>query len=268
MIRVTYLSFHFIFTLPLLGALLWAARGVFSDSRRKALLGAWLFLSCIAFVYTTPWDVHLVSLGVWGYPEESVLATVRGVPVEEYAFFLLQTAITSCWFLICLRRTNQSLLPAATTRSHRRAFWVVPCLAYLCLLGLYALQFEQGTYFGLIIVWATPIMILHWLVGGFWLAGRLRFLARVVLPPTLYFWCTDWIALQAGTWHINPQLSLGPSLFGLPLEEALFFLVTNVMVAQGLYLYVAVVENWSRLRANALSYLRALLNPTGKVRDV
>jgi lycopene beta-cyclase len=48
----------------------------------------------IAFVYTTPWDNYLVYREVWGYPPGRVLGTIGYVPVEEYAFFVIQTLAT------------------------------------------------------------------------------------------------------------------------------------------------------------------------------
>ncbi|MGF1450388.1 MAG: lycopene cyclase domain-containing protein [Opitutales bacterium] len=255
---MTYSTFHLLFTLPilaLLGVVAWrTAKGRPADYAHR--WHAWLFLSVIAFIYTTPWDIYLVGQGVWGYPEGSVLGTVAGVPVEEYAFFLIQTAITTLWFFICLGRLRpggQTLAPPPSLRSQQRARWTLPCLGYLALVGVYALQFEQGTYFGLILVWACPILVLHWLVGGSWLADNLKLIAWGVLPPTLYFWVADWVAIYTGAWHINPALSLGPSLVGLPLEEAVFFLVTNIMVVQGLYLYLAVLEQWESVRLRLLT---------------
>ncbi len=258
---MTYSIFHLIFTLPALAIL-----GAVSLRQATRHPGggperwhAWLFLSVIAFVYTTPWDIYLVGQGVWGYPEGSVLATIAGVPVEEYSFFLIQTAITTMWFYLCLRRLRPGrtlLAPPPDRRAQQRARWTVPCIGYLGLVGLYALQFEQGTYFGLILVWACPVLLLHWVVGGSWLAGNLKLVAWGVLPPTLYFWVADWVAIHSGAWYISPALSLGPSLVGLPLEEAVFFLVTNVMVVQGLYLYLAVIEQWDCVRLRLFTLAR------------
>jgi lycopene cyclase domain-containing protein len=252
---VTYLQFHLIFILPPLLCLGWlAARGGGFSTRG---LSAWLFLCAIAFVYTAPWDAYLVRLGVWGYPEGAVLETYRGVPLEEYAFFILQTTLTGLWFAWLLSRPENRgpLTTDPSPRDRRRRWWAVPMWAYLGAVGLYALQFEQGTYLGLILVWAAPVLLLHWLVGGHWLGARARFLIKAILPPTLYLWVADWVAIQVGVWYIEPALSLGPSLLGLPLEEAVFFAVTNLMVVQGLFLYLAVLEKAPEIRADVLRLL-------------
>ena len=52
----------------------------------------------LAFAYTTPWDNYLVFREVWGYPPGRVLATIGYVPVEEYAFFLLQPIMTGLFY--------------------------------------------------------------------------------------------------------------------------------------------------------------------------
>lgn len=51
-------------------------------------------------------------------------------------------------------------------------------------------------------------------------------LARAVLPAAAVFLVWDVLAVVNGVWSYNPRYLLGPRLpFGLPLEEALFFLV-------------------------------------------
>src|SRR5688572_24913232 len=52
-------------------------------------------LAAIAVIYTTPWDNYLVATGVWYYDTGLVLnKTIGYVPVEEYAFFILQSFLT------------------------------------------------------------------------------------------------------------------------------------------------------------------------------
>ena len=49
----------------------------------------------LAVIYTTPWDNYLVATGVWYYDPRLVLnRTIGYVPVEEYAFFILQAFLT------------------------------------------------------------------------------------------------------------------------------------------------------------------------------
>ncbi|TNC24836.1 lycopene cyclase domain-containing protein [Amycolatopsis alkalitolerans] len=50
--------------------------------------------------------------------------------------------------------------------------------------------------------------------------------ARAILPSAVVFGAWDVLAIAGGVWSYNPRYLTGITLpFGLPLEEALFFLV-------------------------------------------
>ena len=66
----------------------------------------------------------------------------------------------------------------------------------------------------------------------------------------------DRLAIGLGIWEISPQYTTGWHLFGLPIEEAVFFLITNLMVVQGLALVrvpFAVLRTAGRRPSGALS---------------
>ncbi|MEM7787435.1 MAG: lycopene cyclase domain-containing protein [Bacteroidota bacterium] len=226
---MTYLQFHLVFTLPLL-AVLAAAQG-----RTRGPWWPLALIATIAFVYTTPWDNHLVANAVWTYPPGRVLATIGHVPVEEYAFFVIQTAIAGLWMRLVRERVPAA--PPSPRGGTIRAVGGTVALAITLLgVGLWV-QGGHGLYLGLILAWVGPILLLMWGLGGSELWARRRLLAWSILPPTLYLWVADWYAItQAGIWHITDATRTGWEIAGLPVEEALFFLVTNVMVVQGLVL--------------------------------
>jgi hypothetical protein len=63
-----------------------------------------------------------------------------------------------------------------------------------------------------------------------------------VVPGT-YLSLMDIVALTETTWSISPSQTTGILFFGvLPLEEVIFFFVTNVLVAFGLTLLLATVS--------------------------
>ena len=97
----------------------------------------------------------------------------------------------------------------------------------------------HGLYLGLILAWACPVLAGMWGLSGrrFWRHRRL--LALAVVPPTLYLWIADRAALGLGIWAIADATRTGFALLGLPVEEALFFLVTNALVVQGLLMFAA-----------------------------
>ena len=56
-----------------------------------------------------------------------------------------------------------------------------------------------------------------------------------ILLPTIYLWVVDTIALRRGTWVIESGTRYGLQLWdGLEVEEAVFFLVTNMLIVFGL----------------------------------
>jgi lycopene cyclase domain-containing protein len=96
---VTYAAFLALFLLPpivLLALLLRPGRRVLVALGVTALL---------AVVYTGPWDAAIIAEGVWSYPRGRVLGpTIGGVPLEEYAFFVLQTAMSGLLTALCLAK--------------------------------------------------------------------------------------------------------------------------------------------------------------------
>lgn len=98
-------------------------------------------------------------------------------------------------------------------------------------------MFGNLTYLVLELGWALPVLFVQWGVGWpeLWHARRSWFLATTL--PTCYLAAADRLALGDGIWRISERLSTGIALFGLPLEEALFFLLTNMMVVQALILF-------------------------------
>jgi lycopene cyclase domain-containing protein len=67
---------------------------------------------------------------------------------------------------------------------------------------------------------------------------RLGAVLRAVLPPalavTVWLIAADELAIRGGVWAFGPGKHLGLYLGHVPLEEALFFLLTNLLVAFGL----------------------------------
>lgn len=92
---MSYLQFHLLFILPpivLLGLL--ARRRL-----RAAHLACLGVVALVAVAFALPWDHAAVARGIWGFPPERVLAHVWLLPVEEIAFFILQTLLVG---LLCV----------------------------------------------------------------------------------------------------------------------------------------------------------------------
>ena len=244
---MTYFGFllrFLVIPILLLGMLAWWDRRRGRDLA-PALRGQsfWLGLGImpiVALIYTTPWDNYLVATHVWWYKPDLVTGFVIGwVPIEEYTFFILQPILTGLFLLALLRRLPHDPQPAHNPRLRYVSALLVGLL-WLVMLTLFFLDYGPTIYLGLTLGWALPPIIFQLFFGAdiLW-RHRWVVLAAIVLP-TVYLSVADAIAIDGGTWTINPEQSLNIFLGGvLPIEEAVFFLLTNVLVVLGLTLFCA-----------------------------
>ena len=231
---MTYLGFHFAFVLPPIVVLMLVQRRPLGGAPRGTALRTLRLISILAFFYTILWDNYIVFRGVWSYGAGRVLGAVAYVPLEEYAFFILQPVLTGLFFFLLRGRDVLTARPSPVPSNLRVA-------ATLLMLGVAiaggALLFRGGErtlYLGLILAWCGPVLAgLMWMgVEKIWPGRRLILVAITI--PTLYLVIADRVALGLGIWSISERYSLGIDLLGLPIEEAVFFLVTNWMVVQGI----------------------------------
>ncbi|KAA3646147.1 MAG: lycopene cyclase domain-containing protein [Chloroflexi bacterium] len=196
-------------------------------------------LVVIAVAYTTPWDNYLVATRVWWYDPALVTGiTIWWVPIEEYSFFVLQTVMSGLWLLFLKRKMSQGL---ASDNSKIRLFSVgVVGLLWLGMVYMLISGWRPGTYLALELVWALPPILLQLAFGADILWHHRRLVGLAILSTTIYLSAADWIAIGSGTWTIDPEQSLNIFLGGhLPVEEAVFFLLTNTLVVFGLALSLA-----------------------------
>ncbi|MCB0415710.1 MAG: lycopene cyclase domain-containing protein, partial [Bdellovibrionales bacterium] len=167
---MSYLNFLFLFICVPTGILIYLfARSKESDKNFN--LKGIAILCILATLYTTPWDNYLVAKQVWWYGQDRVLGTIGYVPIEEYAFFVLQTIMTGLWsfFIIKKLHVKKSLL-----NSKKTFLGVKVLLIGVWLYGLFALTQESSFYMGLILSWATPILILQFFIGGKYVLASIR----------------------------------------------------------------------------------------------
>jgi lycopene cyclase domain-containing protein len=228
------------------------------DLRRRTALpwaltgsAAWLALvlhAAAALLYTTPWDNFLVANRVWWYDGELVLGVTLGyVPLEEYCFFVLQTVLTGLWLLYLARRVPVQGFFHGQGRTIRLgstltagALWCVSAATFLS-------GWRPGTYLALELSWALPAIMAQLAFGADILWHHRRLLAVALFPATIYLSLADSQAIVAGTWTISPAKSVNVYLGGvLPLEEFIFFLLTNTLVIFGMILLLS-QESQARL---------------------
>ncbi len=193
--------------------------------------GPVLVLVLVALAWTAPWDEHLVRTAVWSYDPGRVLLRVARVPAEEYAFIVLEVVLVAAW---AVRVRALPVRPTPYGRGSRRGAFAWGLVA-LGGVGL-ALLGGHVRYLGLLLLWVAPPLALQALVAGDVLAGRRSARLRTAAPVALWLCCADRIALAHGIWTIAPASSTGWSVFGLPIEEGLFFALTCMLVTDGLLL--------------------------------
>lgn len=266
---MTYFGFLVRFLVPpliILGLLAW-----YDHKRGKRLpetfnnWPAWLVIGIhivLAVVYTTPWDNYLVATRVWWYDPELVSGIILGwVPLEEYIFFVLQTLMTGLWLFWLARHITlpQEPFDATTVASRRARMWSTVVFAALFVASVILLfsGWRPGRYLGLMLSWAILPMVLQMAFGGDILWHYRKLLLLALIPPWIYLSAADYLAIGLGTWIIAPDQSVGIGINHLPIEEILFFLVTNMLVVFGGILFMA-QPSLERAPKPVLRFLRRL----------
>lgn len=258
---MTYFGFllrFLIIPIILLGVL------TYFDLRRNRALPAslrsfspWLVIAvlvAIAVTYTTPWDNYLVATGVWWYDPALVTGITLGwVPIEEYTFFVLQTVMAGLWLLFLARRVRVDA-PFKSQYGMRVMSATIIGLFWLASMFLLLSGWKSGNYLSLELAWALPPIALQLLFGADILWHYRRLIIPAIVSATLYLCGMDALAIDSGTWTINPELTTGILLGGLlPVEEAVFFLLTNILLVFGLVLGLA-NASFDRLPAQIMAW--------------
>jgi len=209
----------------------------------------------LAVVYTTPWDNYLVATRVWYYNPNLVTGIVFGyVPIEEYMFFVVETILAGLWWWFLARRFDFAIAPlpsehnvsAKEFRPNKTLVYVSAwLLVFVWMIFTYLFFFggDKWTYLSIILFWALPPILLQLLFGAdiLWHYRKLMFWA--IMVPGTYLSLMDIVALKDTTWSISPSQTTGILLFGiLPLEEVVFFFITNVLIVFGMTLLLANVS--------------------------
>ena len=244
----TYLGVHLVFVLPPI--LLVATFAYLRPSGtwgRVPFAGVSVVLA-LAFVYTTPWDNLLIGWGVWWYADGVTAATFGAAPLGEYLFFVLQPVLAALW-LYNLDVPVDGRVDLRLSRRARLAGLGAGLAVGAAGLGLFAAG-PSTLYLGAILAWSGPILAIQWAFGWPHLIRARRAVALGIGVPTVYLWLVDWYAVTNGLWTISPTYTVGIAPFGLPIEEMVFFLLTNAFVVQGLVLYLWLVEQWPAVAAD------------------
>lgn len=235
----SYLGFHVVFLAPFLFILLlsvWVRR--LRLPRARVQWAGIAILAAIALAYTIPWEILLIGKGVWSYGEGVVIARFVNIPVEELLFILVQPFITALWLYQFIETTNRPLSVSLPNRllGAVAGFAISGVGIWLYLAG------GQTTYLGALLGWAGPVLAIQWAFGWPYLYEHAKTVVIGVGLPTVYLCAADMVAITLGIWKLSPTYTTGLTLAGLPIEEGLFFLFTNLFVVQGLILWLWVTD--------------------------
>ncbi|OJJ65921.1 hypothetical protein ASPBRDRAFT_667091 [Aspergillus brasiliensis CBS 101740] len=224
---------HCTYTLPAASALTVLYYPFFTGQDRCKIC----ILITIAILATIPWDSCLIRTTIWTYPPDAVVGPkIFDIPIEEVFFFAIQTYTTSVVYCIF----TKPLVRPMYLRSHWEKYGTRNGVAIVIMAfmggGIACLPLgRRTTYLGLILVWVCPVLLFQWILSyPFLVTIPWRPTIASICLPTIYFWIADSRALGAGIWRIENGTKLDYQIGGLDLEEALFFLVTNMMVVVGL----------------------------------
>ncbi len=251
MIGMTYLSFLLFFILvPLIFNVLYLVYRHYSYRttgkpnnllKARTFFTAILILAIIALLYTTPWDNFIVANNIWYYDTNKVLGIVIGyVPIEEYSFFILQTFLVGVFTFTFIGPMSLNYVDERDNKNIRLLSSVFLFMLWIVSLITYVSQVNALIYLDLILIWALPPIMLQLLYGADILWEKKFPLFLIIITLTAYLSVVDTIAISADIWTIALNTSTGILLGGiLPIEELLFFLVTNMLIIFGLTLIVS-----------------------------
>ena len=198
----------------------------------------------IAVTYTTPWDNYLVATKVWYYNPELVAGIVFGyVPIEEYTFFIVETILAGLWWWFLSRRLSPPINRFTPNKILIKISSGLLIATWMVFTYLFFFGDVKWTYLSIILFWALPAVLSQMLFGAdiLWHYRKLVFWA-IIIPGT-YLSLMDIVALSDTTWSISKDQTTGVLFFGiLPLEEVVFFYITNVLITFGITLLLANVS--------------------------
>ncbi|MBC7876768.1 MAG: lycopene cyclase domain-containing protein [Anaerolineales bacterium] len=229
----------------------WDNKNNISNNGFKNGRSVWIAIGIhilLAVVYTTPWDNYLVATGVWYYNPALVTGIVFGyVPIEEYTFFVLETILSGLWWWYLVRRITP---PPEEFKPNKTIVYISTCVLALLWILFTTIFFSDNqplTYLSITLFWALPAIFPQLLYGAdiLWHYRKLVFFS--ILVPSTYLSLMDVFALSDTTWSISPNQTTGILFFDiLPLEEVVFFFITNILITFGMTLFLA-KESPSRL---------------------
>jgi lycopene cyclase domain-containing protein len=231
---MTYLRFHLYFNLPpllVLGAL---------NAQIVTGWGDAMAFGCVllaVMIFTTPWDNFAAKWGIWGFPPGRYSRKIWHLPVEEYAFFLLQ----SVNIMLAIRALFHFFPDWLTGQETVVDSWTFLCLAVsvipwaVIVWQLRLMRAKRGpkVNYAIHLVWFLPIIYAQWILAPPLFMGHSSLLSLMTGTFGVYYSLADLVAVRAGVWFFDQNQITGFKVARLlPWEEVAFFYLTTLLVTQ------------------------------------
>ncbi|MGH2441579.1 MAG: lycopene cyclase domain-containing protein [Chloroflexota bacterium] len=123
-------------------------------------------------------------------------------------------------------------------------------------------MFGHLTYLVFELAWGLPVLILQWSVGGAVLWHNRGVLLGAVLAASAYLSIADGVAIQSGIWYLHSSRLVGLNVASVPVEEMIFFVLTNAMIVQT----VILLYRWELMK-DRLKWSKTLLSRASHGRE-
>ena len=234
---MTYFRFHLAFNLPPTLLLLLAGGGAHWSRGEWAAFG-WVLLAVL--VFTIPWDNLAAKWGIWGFPRDKYSFRLGYLPIEEYLFFLWQSVNVMLAVRVLFRFQLDWL-------THQQGSFTLITLILLgaslvvwlsLLVPLLWLRRKAGprVNYALHLTWFLPVIYAQWVIAPPIFFLHVALLGWVTAGFGIYYTLADLVAIRAGLWFFDDKQITGLKLGPLPWEEAAFFFLTSLLVAQSFLL--------------------------------
>lgn len=230
---MTYLQFHLLFNLPPLLGLLFLQKNQPLHTEELWCLG--LIFGAVA-LFTSPWDNYAAKKGIWGFPPSQHSFKIKYLPIEEYAFFFIQSLLVILSIRFLHGEFPELRKNIETTLTKQQGVAILILLWIWIRIGLFWRKKGRNpkwNYTFHLFYWFSPVVLLQWILGPSVFLTSLPLLLGISLFWGVYYTLADLVATRQGIWHFDEKQIQGYKIHGiLPWEESAFFWLTSLLVAQ------------------------------------
>jgi lycopene cyclase domain-containing protein len=155
------------------------------------------------------------------------------------AFFVLETLLAGLWWWFLARRLPEPM-QFKPSKIGRIVSFAALFILWVVFTVLFFSESHPITYLSLTLFWAFPAIFPQLLYGADILWHYRKLVGLGILVPGTYLSLMDIVALRDTTWSISKEQTTGILFFGiLPLEEVVFFFITNILITFGITLLLS-----------------------------